>query len=163
MTMNFSTADFCDRFADREHLQIAESLLHHFGGKPSFCGNIATLKVFEDSAPVREILAQDGHGKVLVIDGGGCKRSALLNADLVQLAVGNGWQGILVYGCIRGSAIIASLPIGVMALNSHPLGSRKHDPGERGGLITFVGVNFKQDHYLYADSDGIIVVDAKLD
>lgn len=161
--MHFSTAELCDRFADREHLQIAEPLLRHFGGKQHFSGSICTLKVFEDSAPVRDMLMQDGSGKVLVIDGGGSKRCALLNAELLQVALANGWQGVLVYGCIRGSKIIADLPIGVMALHSHPLGSRKHDQGERGGLITFAGVNFKQDHYLYADGDGIVVVEAKLD
>lgn len=163
MAMRFSTAELCDRFAEREALQIAEPLFRHFGGRPDFCGAIQTLKVFEDSTPARAMLAQDGSGKVLVIDGGGSKRCALLNAELVELAATNGWQGILVYGCLRGSHAIAGLPIGVMALNSHPLGSRKHDPGERGGLITFAGVNFKQDHYLYADGDGIIVVESKLD
>ena len=95
--------------------------------------------------------------------GGGSRRCALLGDTLVGLAVENGWQGIVVYGCIRGSELIDQLPIGVMALNTHPLQSRKHGQVEINTLITFAGVNFKQDHYLYADSDGIIVAETKLD
>lgn len=163
MPMTFDTADLCDRFADRDNFQIAEPVLRHFGGKQRFCGAVTTLKVFEDNAPVRSILEQKVDDRVLVIDGGGSRRCALLGDTLAQLAVDNGWQGILVYGCVRGSELLAKMPIGVMALNSHPLCSRKHDKGAPGSMITFAGINFKQDHYLYADSDGIIVVESKLD
>lgn len=161
--MTFHTADLCDRFADRDNFQIAEPLLHHFGGKQRFCGAITTLKVFEDNTPVRSILEHPGNDRVLVIDGGGSRRCALLGDTLAKLALDNGWQGILVYGCVRGCEQLANVPLGVMALNSHPLRSRKHDHGTQGSAISFAGVNFKQDHYLYADGDGIIVVEAKLD
>ena len=161
--MAFHTADLCDRFADKSHFQVAEPLFRSFGKHKQFSGQITTLKVFEDNSLVRATLEEKVSNRVLVIDGGGSKRCALLGDTLTSLAVDNGWAGILVYGCIRGSAIIEQLPIGVMALNTHPLRSRKHDAGHRDEMITFAGVNFKKDHYLYADSDGIIVSDTKLD
>lgn len=161
--MTFITADLCDRFSDQDNFQIAEPLFRLFGTKRRFSGRITTLKVFEDNSLVRTTLEEKVSDRVLVIDGGGSRRCALLGDSLCSLAVENGWQGIIVYGCIRGSDFIDQLPIGVMALNTHPLRSCKHDPGQRDVLITFAGVNFKKDHYLYADSDGIIVSESKLD
>lgn len=161
--MPFNTADLCDRFSYRENFQIAEPIFRQFGNKRHFSGQITTLKVFEDNALVRATLEEKVSDRVLVIDGGGSRRCALLGDTLASLAVENGWQGILVYGCVRGSEIIEQLPIGVMALNTHPLRSNKHDIGQRDVMITFAGVNFKKDHYLYADSDGIIVSETKLD
>lgn len=161
--MGFLTADLCDRFADRENFQVAESILRHFGGKQQFCGQITTLKVFEDNSLVRSTLEEAGNSRVLVIDGGGSKRCALFGDTLAELAVKNAWEGIVVYGCVRSAEMIAQMPIGVMALNTHPLRSRKHGQGDRDVMITFAGVNFKKDHYLYADHDGIVVFDEKLD
>ncbi|PPD34780.1 MAG: ribonuclease [Methylomonas sp.] len=161
--MGFVTADLCDRFANQENFQVAESLLRHFGGKQQFSGQITTLKVFEDNSLVRNALEEAGQGRVLVIDGGGSKRCALFGDTLADLAVSNAWEGIIVYGCVRSSVMISQMPIGVMALNTHPLRSRKHGQGNRDVMINFVGVNFKKDHFLYADHDGIVVFDEKLD
>lgn len=158
----FYTADLCDRYAGQEGFQIAESILRHFGGKRTFCGQITTLKVFEDNSLVRSALEEKVDGRVLVIDGGGSRRCALLGDTLTTLAFENGWQGIVVYGCVRGSSIIENLPIGLMALNTHPLRSNKHNRGDRDILLSFAGINFKKDHFLYADSDGIIVSETNL-
>ncbi len=111
---------------------------------------------------MRSVLEEKAENRVLVVDGGGTHRCALLGADLVQLAVDNGWQGIVIHGCIRDSAIINQLPIGIRALHTHPLKSHKKDQGDRDLLVTFAGVNFKQNHFLYADSDGIIVSETML-
>ncbi|WNB77147.1 ribonuclease E activity regulator RraA [Methylomonas koyamae] len=161
--MSFDTADLCDRFGQSDSFQVAEPVLRHFGGSRRFRGQITTLKVFEDNSLVRATLAEKVDGRVLVVDGGGSKRCALIGDTLAGLALENGWQGIVVYGSIRGSELIRQLPIGVMALNTNPLRSNKHGHGDRDVMITFAGVNFKKDHYLYADGDGIIVADAKLD
>jgi len=159
----FATAELCDRLAGSGHLQIAEPLFRHFGGKQRFAGRISTLKVFEDNALLRSVLQEQGQGRVLVIDGGGSRRCALMGDTLTALAVEQGWEGILVYGCVRGVEAMQQLLIGVMALNTHPLSSRKHGQGERDVMITFAGVNFKKDQFLYADQDGIVVADAKID
>lgn len=161
--MSFLTADLCDRFSNQESFQIAEPLFRHFGGNRRFCGHITTLKVFEDNTLVRATLEEKVADRVLVIDGGGSKRCALLGDTLASVAIANGWQGIVVYGSIRGSEAIGRLPLGVMALNTHPLRSSKHGHGDRDKMITFAGVNFKKDQYLYADEDGIIVSETKLD
>lgn len=161
--MAFTTADLCDRFAEQENFQIAEPVFRHFGGKRSFCGQITTLKVFEDNSLVRTTLEENGVGRVLAIDGGGSRRCALLGDTLAGLALENAWEGIIIYGCVRGSDLIKQMQIGVMALSTHPLRSRKHGQGDRDVMITLAGVNLKKNQYLYADNDGIIVVDAKLD
>ncbi len=155
--MPLVTADLCDRFSDQDHFQIAEPIFKSFGNKPAFSGQITTLKVFEDNSLVRSTLEEKVDNRILVVDGGGSRRCALMGDNLAKTACQNGWQGIIIYGCIRDSVAINQLPIGIKALNTHPLKSHKHGQGERDCMITFAGVNFKKDHYLYADNDGIIV------
>ena len=160
--MTFTTADLCDAHSDKEHVQIAEPIFRRYGNHTAFSGQITTLKVFEDNALVRSTLEEKVENRVLVIDGGGSHRCALLGDNLARLALDHGWQGIIVYGCIRDSAIINTLPFGIRALHTHPLKSFKHGHGERDITVTFAGVQFKKDHFLYADEDGIIVSETEL-
>ena len=160
--MTFTTADLCDKYADEEHFQIAEPILKNFGGKSVFSGQITTLKVFEDNVLVRKTLEEQTNNRILVVDGGGSHRCALLGNDIATLAYNNGWQGIIIYGCIRDSVELSQIPVGIRALRTHPLKSHKKGLGDRDILITFGGVNFKKDHYLYADHDGIIVSETML-
>lgn len=158
--MDFTTADLCDQYADR--LQIAEPLFVDFGGVESFSGPIVTLKLFEDNSLVRTALGEPGGGRVLVVDGGGSLRCALLGDQLAELAVHNHWAGIVIYGAIRDSAVIAGLSIGVKALDTHPLKSVKRNQGERDVPVHFAGIRFSPGHYLYADGDGIVVAADRL-
>ncbi|MDD2769027.1 MAG: ribonuclease E activity regulator RraA [Methylococcus sp.] len=160
--MDFTTADLCDRFFPAQALQIAEPAFRAFGAIPRFHGRITTLKVFEDNVLLRETLEQKVEGRVLVVDGGASHRCALLGGNLARLAADNGWQGIVVYGCIRDSVELSAVPIGIRALHTHPLKSHKRGGGDRDCLITFASVNFRSDHYLYADEDGIVVSEEKL-
>jgi regulator of ribonuclease activity A len=153
--MHYKTPDLCDAHSDE--LQIAEPGFRSFGGQSRFHGEIVTVKLFEDNSLVREALGLPGHGKVLVIDGGGSKRCALLGDLLAASAVENGWSGILVNGCIRDSADIAGMPLGVMALDTHPLKSVKKGVGETDLAVRFAGVTFRPGDYLYADEDGVIL------
>jgi len=155
--MTFTTADLCDKHSEEDHFQIAEPLFKSYGANPVFRGQISTVKTFEDDALVRAILEEKVQNRVLVIDGGGSHRCALVDEELAKLAVANGWQGLVIYGCIRDSAKIDRLPIGIRALHTHPLKSHKKDHGDRDLLVSFAGVNFRNNHFLYADSDGIIV------
>lgn len=155
--MSFKTADLCDAYSEKTHVQIAEPIFRIYGGNLSFSGQITTLKVFEDNTLVRTVLENRVENRVLVIDGGGSHRCALLGDNLARLAVDNGWKGVVIYGCIRDCANINQMPIGVRALHTHPLKSRKRGGGEQDILITFANVNFKTDHYMYVDQDGIIV------
>ena len=150
--MDFATTDLCDEFADR--LQIPAPVFKSFGGKAAFCGPIATLKVFEDNALVRSTLSTPGAGKVLVVDGGGSLRCALVGDQLAALAIQNNWSGVVVFGSIRYSAVVKEMAVGLVALSK--------GTGEADIAVTFAGVTFKPGAYIYADADGIIVADQRL-
>ena len=148
--MDISTADLCDAHADE--LQIAEPGLVTMGGAQAFGGPIATVQVLEDNVLVRQALEEPGQGRVLVIDGGGSLRCALLGDMLATLARDNGWAGVIVNGCVRDSQAI-----GVMALATHPRKSEKLSQGARDVPVTFAGVTFGPGERVYADRDGIVV------
>ncbi len=153
--MTYATTDLSDAHPDT---QVCDPIFRDFGGKKAFHGPIATLKVFEDNALVRAALEEKGDGKVLVVDGGGSLRCALLGGNLAQLAVKNGWAGLVIYGCIRDSAEIAGLPMGVKALAVHPRKSEKGlHSAQRDRPVSFAGATFRSGEWLYADSDGIII------
>jgi regulator of ribonuclease activity A len=158
--MDFQTADLSDEHTDIT--QVAQPLFQAYGMHKKFMGEIVTIKCHEDNSLVREVLGETGQGKVLVVDGGGSLRCALVGDQIATLAVNNGWSGIIIYGCIRDSAAINQMPIGVRALNTLPLKSVKKGIGERNLAVTFAGVNFVPAHYIYADEDGILVAPKKL-
>jgi len=155
--MTFTTAGLCDKNSSSADFQIAEPIFKAFGTKLFFSGQISTVKVYEDNVLIREILEKIVSHRILVIDGGGSQRCALIGENLANTAYQNGWQGIIIYGCIRNSDVINQLPIGIRALHTHPLKSHKKGTGELDNTCVFAGVHFKTDHYLYADNDGIIV------
>ena len=158
--MSQATADLYDEHGDS--LQVATPMFNSFGGKKIFSGAISTVKCHEDNSFVRAALEQTGDGKVLIVDGGGSLRCALLGDMLAELGIKNGWSGIIVYGCIRDSAVIGQMDIGVKSLNTNPKKSVKKDIGERDIPVTFAGVNFIPGHYLYADEDGFVVSEKDL-
>ena len=153
--MLFATADLYDEYADK--LQVAEPMFNDYGGVSCFCGPIATVKVLEDNVLVREALCELGDGRILVVDGAGSLQCALIGDRLVQLAQENAWEGIVVHGCIRDSAEIEKIPIGVKALNTTPRKSAKTGAGVRDITVTFAGATFAPGNYIYADQDGIVV------
>lgn len=152
--MSTATTDLSDAFQDLLHV---DPLFRQFGGTPSFHGPIRTVKCHEDNSKVREVLEQPGHGTVLVVDGGGSLRCALVGGMLAQLAHQNGYAGIVVFGCVRDSAELAATPVGVMALATHPRKSDKRNHGFVDVLVSFGGVTFTPGAWLYADDDGIVV------
>lgn len=153
--MTFLTTDLCD--AHMDSVAVLEPILRAYGGAPRFFGPIATLKLFEDNALVRSALSEPGAGRVLVIDGGGSLRCALLGDQLGLLAVENGWAGVVVYGAIRDAVALGALPLGIRALATHPMKSIKRGEGQRDVPVVFGGVRFEPGHWLYADEDGVIV------
>ncbi|MCL2656439.1 MAG: ribonuclease E activity regulator RraA [Betaproteobacteria bacterium] len=163
--MHFQTTDLCDAHEDQlldGRIQIVEPIFRHFGGRRSFAGPIATLKLFEDNSLVRSTLETEGAGRVLVVDGGGSLRCALVGDQLAELGVRNGWAGVLVWGCIRDSGAIANMELGVLALATHPRKSLKKGIGTRDLEVQFASVRFKPGAWLYADEDGAILADAQL-
>jgi regulator of ribonuclease activity A len=152
-----STTDLSDAHPE---LQVCEPVFSDFGKCREFFGLIATLKVFEDNALVRATLETAGAGRVLVVDGGGSLRCALVGGMLGKLAVDNGWSGVVVYGCVRDVAELAEHAVGIKALAPHP---RKSEKGLHGGqvdrVVRFAGVTFQPGAWLYADADGVVVSD----
>ena len=162
--MTFKTPDLCDQFeADLgTSVRVVAPMFRRYGGRNAFSGRIATLKLFEDNSLVRTAFGEDGKGKVLVIDGGGSLRCALVGDQLAILAQKNGWEGVIVYGCIRDSGDINGIDIGVRALDTHPQKSIKKNVGDRDLAVTFGGVTFRPGEYLYADEDGVLVSEKPL-
>jgi len=156
-----STAELCDDY--EQQLQVCLPLLRHFGGRKEFHGQIVTLKCVEDNSLVREVLSEPGNGKVLVVDGGGSLRCALLGDRLAALAIQNGWAGLIINGCIRDSEQIAAMDIAVMALATHPRKSVKLGCGRRNLQLNFAGVFFTPGVYVYCDADGILLAEHALE
>ena len=155
-----ATADLYD--VHGESLQVLAPIFRDFGGVTAFEGSVVTVKVFEDNSLVRSTLEQAGGGRVLVVDGGGSSRCALVGDMLGELGVKNGWAGILVYGCIRDADPIAKLAIGIKALGTNPRKSVKKGEGERDVVVRFAEATIKPGDYLYADRDGVVLADHKL-
>lgn len=147
--------ELCDQFADA--VNVVEPMFNSYGGRSDFGGQIVTIKAFEDNSLVREQVAQPGKGKVLVVDGGGSKRRAMLGDLLAAKAAENGWEGIIVYGCIRDVEEIGATDLGVQALATHPMKTDKRGLGDLNVDVVFGGVTFKPGDYVYADLNGILV------
>ncbi|MEL6179907.1 MAG: ribonuclease E activity regulator RraA [Myxococcota bacterium] len=153
--MAFPTADLCDAHPDR--VEVTDPIFNDYGGLTAFGGPITTVKLFEDNVLVRKALEQPGQGRVLVVDGGGSTRCALVGDRLAALARDNGWAGIVVYGCIRDAAPISEIAIGLKAIGTCPRKSIKRGQGQVDLTVTFAGVRFVPGAWVYADRDGVIV------
>ena len=153
--MEYSTSDLCDHFADV--VDVLEPMFINFGGQSSFSGRITTLKCFENNEQIQDVLQQDGTGRVLLIDGGGSTRRALIDIDLAELAAENNWQGIVVYGAVRHVDELEECDLGIQAIASIPVAADSSGSGEVGVPVNFAGVSFYDDDFIYADSTGIII------
>ncbi len=160
MKLRPPVTDLCDAYPAR--VRVAEPLFRDFGGRAAFSGPISTLQTLDDNALVRAALEEPGQGRVLVVDGGGSLRAALVGGNLGLLAAKNGWDGILVFGCVRDTAELAAVELGVKALAAHPKKSGKQGTGARDVPVTFAGVTFRPGEWLAADGDGVIVADGPL-
>ena len=160
MRLQKSVADLCDEYADR--VQVCEPILRAFGAVASFGGPVSTVRCFEDNSRVKEAVESPGNGCVLVIDGGGSRRCALLGGNLGAAAVRNGWAGLIVYGCVRDSRELDAMPLGIRALGAMPLRSQKRNEGERDVAVRFGGVTFRPGDYVYVDEDGVVVSSTSL-
>jgi regulator of ribonuclease activity A len=152
-----STCDLSDAHGDRA--RVVPPGLRHYGGKRRFAGAVATVKCFEDNSRVKELLNTPGEGRVLVVDGGGSLRYALLGDNIGQEAVDHGWAGIVVYGCIRDTAVLETLELGVLALAATPRRSLKNGEGIIGVPVEIAGIAVAPGDYLAADEDGIVLLD----
>lgn len=156
----FSTPDLCDAYPDDVH--ACEAMFLSFGQRHEFAGQIATIKCFEDNSLVKARLAQPGDGKVLVVDGGGSLRRALLGDQIGESAVKNNWQGLLFFGAVRDVRELGQLDIGIRALGATPLKTEKRGEGQEGIVLNFASISFCPGQYVYADDNGVVVSEKNL-
>ena len=153
--MNISTPDLCDAHPDL--VRVVAPMFNNYGGRKAFGGPIVTVKCFEDNSLVKQQVGEPGDGRVMVVDGGGSLRCALLGDLLAAKAMQNNWAGLIIYGCIRDVDEIADMDVGVQALNKISIKSVRKGAGELKVPVTFGGVTFNPGEYLYADNNGVIV------
>lgn len=159
--MFIDTSELCDLYA--EQVDVVEPIFSSFGGVSNFYGKVTTVKCFESNGLIAEVLEENGEGRVLVIDGGGAVRRGLIDAELAQLAVDNGWEGIIVYGAVRQIQQLENLDIGIHALAPIPVSADESSAGESDVPVNFGGVTFFPEDYIYVDLTGIILSQEPLD
>ena len=153
------TCDLCDQHkADTSgQFRVLPPVFASYGARPAFAGPVSTVKCFEDNSFVKAAVDSPGEGRVLVVDGGGSLRRALLGGNLGQAAARNGWAGVVIDGCVRDVAELAGQPVGIRALASMPLPTEKRQEGQRDVPIQVQGVWLRPGDWLYADADGMVV------
>lgn len=158
--MPFNSNDLYDEHL--ESIQVAAPIFKNFGGRKKFYGKIHTVKAFEDNTYIKEAFAEDGAGKVLVVDAAGSLRCAMMGDQVAALGKEHGWEGIIIFGCIRDSMEVGKLDFGVKALATIPRKTIKRQQGVRNIPVHFSGVHFTPEHYVYSDEDGILISDRPL-
>jgi len=153
--MTICTPDLCDEYPTL--VRVCEPMFGSFGGRDAFGGQIVTIKCHEDNSLVKEHASKPGQGKVMVVDGGGSLRKALLGDMIAEQAVKNGWAGLVIYGCVRDVDALIALDLGVQALAAIPLKTEKRGIGDLNIPVSFAGVTFNPGEYLYADNNGVVV------
>ena len=163
----FATPDLDDHYNNdpanaAAPMQILDPIFRTFGGRKNFCGLITTVKCYEDNSLVKSQLAEPGDGRVLVVDGGGSLRCALLGDNIAADAVKNDWSGIVIYGCVRDVDDLAQMNLGVQALAAHPRKSVRQGRGELNIRLNFAGCVILPGCFLYADLNGVLISPSKL-
>lgn len=153
--------EICDQHAN--DIKILSPAFRTFGGKSTFYGEVVTLKAFEDNSKVRELVAQSGAGKVIIVDAGGSLQCAMLGDILAEKAAANGWQGIIINGCVRDVNALSQINLGVQALAAHPLKTDKRGVGDINVPVNIGGVDIKSGDFVYADGNGVVVSEQQLD
>jgi len=156
----FSTPDLCDGFP--QQVRVLDSLFTNYGAHSHFFGQIVTIKCFEDNSVLKELVNTQGNGQVIVMDGGGSLRRAILGDMLAEKASQNGWAGIVINGCIRDADEIAQTQLGVKALNTHPMKTEKRGIGDLNIPVTFASQTIEPGQWLYSDNNGIVISDDPL-
>jgi regulator of ribonuclease activity A len=154
-----STCDLCDRFRSDTSgaFRVLPPVFRDFGAVHAFCGQVVTVKCFEDNSLVKAAVDSPGQGRVLVVDGGGSLRRALLGGNLGAAAARNGWAGVVVDGCVRDVAELVLHAVGIRALACVPLPTEKRNEGQRDVAVQIQGIWVRPGDWLYADADGIVV------
>lgn len=163
MPQFMATADIMD--IDAGTAIVLPPQLRHFGGFRQFFGPVQLVRCFEDNSRVKEILSTQGRDpvsglqKILLVDGGGSLRCALLGDMIAQSAVKHDWAGVIINGCVRDAAVLASMDLGVMALATTPRKSVRQGAGDVDPVNFCVfDCPVQPGHFCYADEDGVVIL-----
>jgi len=159
--MEYNTSQLCDTYTGL--IDVIDPIFSNYGGRNSFGGKVVTIKCFESLGIIEQIVSTNGTSKVLVIDGGGSTRRALIDINIAEAAASNGWEGIICYGSVRDVDALEDIEIGIQGLVSIPVGASDTDIGESDVAINFGGVTILPDDHIYADNTGIILSPEPLD
>ncbi|MGI5453570.1 ribonuclease E activity regulator RraA [Streptomyces sp. CA-249302] len=154
------TADLVDEYGDQ--LRVCDLQFRQFGAHRSFAGTVRTVSCHEDNGLLRDLLRTPGHGSVLVVDGQGSLRTALVGDLIAGAAEQNGWAGLVLHGVVRDSAALAGLKLGIKALGTNPRKSSKAAQGAVDVPVTIGGLTFHPGDRLHADDDGIVLLPTDL-
>jgi regulator of ribonuclease activity A len=155
--MEKSTCDLSDAYG--EQARVVPPIFRSFGGRRRFQGAVVTIKCYEDNSRVKELVGTLGEGRVLVVDGGGSQRYALMGDMLAQQALGHGWVGVIIFGCVRDTAVLETLNLGIQALGATPRRSLKNGEGQVNVPVEIAGTRCNPGDMLFADEDGILLID----
>lgn len=157
--MDFLTSDLVDAHEGdpAAHLRSCPLPFRQFGGRARFYGPARTLRTFEDNATLKALVSTPGNGAVLVVDGGGSLRTALVGDVIAAIARDNGWAGLVLWGAVRDSVALAGLDIGIKALGTNPWKSGKTGHGHVDGPVSFGGVTIRPGEWVYSDEDGLLI------
>ncbi len=160
MSPEFATCDLCDAHKNDGDgdFRVLPPVFRDFGKRLKFSGPVSTVKCFEDNSFVKAAADSPGLGRVLVVDGGGSLRRALVGGKLGAAAAKNGWAGVVVDGCVRDAAELALCDVGIRALALMPLPTEKRNEGQRDVPVQVQGVWVRPGDWLYADGDGIVLM-----
>ncbi len=164
MTMT-PTPDLCDAYLDdnKKNVRVLDPVFNSYGGLQAFSGKAVTVKCFEDNSVVKELVSTPGEGRVIVMDGGGSLRRAILGDMLAEKAARNGWAGLVINGCIRDVDEIGKTQLGVKALNVHPVKTDKRGIGDKDVPVQMAGHIIYPGEWIYADNNGVIVASQALE
>ncbi|MCU7938812.1 MAG: ribonuclease E activity regulator RraA [gamma proteobacterium symbiont of Bathyaustriella thionipta] len=150
-----ATADLFDYFPNE--LQSCEQQFRDLGGKSHFFGRISTVVCRNDNVLIKQKLSEPGEGNVLVVDGGGSLKTALLGDQIAALGAANDWSGLVIYAAVRDIKALGGVNLGIRALGGNPKKSSKTGAGQTDITVHFGNVLFEPGHWIYCDEDGIVV------
>lgn len=163
--MSFATCDLCDAHKNdfSGDFRVLPPVFKDFGGRSVFSGVVVTVKCHEDNTSVKAATDAPGLGRVLVVDGGGSLRRALLGGNLAAAAARNGWAGVVIDGCVRDVQELAAADVGIRALAAMPMPTEKRQMGQSDVPVMIQGVPVFPGDWLYADADGLVISRLRLD
>ncbi len=164
MSIVFATCDLCDVHKNDTDgdFRVLPPVFSDYGKRIKFAGQVSTVKCFEDNTLVKAAVDSPGHGRILVVDGGGSLRRALVGGNLGKAAAKNGWAGVIVDGCVRDSAELSECDVGIRALRLMPLPTEKRNEGQADVAVQIQGVWVRPGDWLYADEDGMVLASKAL-